>query len=148
MERTKYTPKRLLSLLLALIMLLGMLPTAVFADGDTPITLTTTQHHDTNNVEFDALHWTNNNARIGSAYSTNVSGGEERINEVTLSFDGFTPGTNHVAGETLDMNLRIKSAPYRFGFVCALSESSAEVDVTKVTKTSQADDVRDWTFMA
>ena len=27
MERTKYTPKRLLSLLLALIMLLGMLPT-------------------------------------------------------------------------------------------------------------------------
>ena len=31
MERTKYTPKRLLSLLLALIMLLGMLPTAVFA---------------------------------------------------------------------------------------------------------------------
>ena len=31
MERTKYTPKRLLSLLLALIMLFGMLPTAVFA---------------------------------------------------------------------------------------------------------------------
>lgn len=31
MERTKYTPKRLLSLLLALIMLLGMFPTAVFA---------------------------------------------------------------------------------------------------------------------
>lgn len=43
MERTKYTPKRLLSLLLALIMLLGMFPTAVFAaDDDTPITLTTT----------------------------------------------------------------------------------------------------------
>ena len=31
MERTKYTPKRLLSLLLALIMLFGMFPTAVFA---------------------------------------------------------------------------------------------------------------------
>ena len=31
MERTKYTPKRLLSLLLALIMLLGMLPTAALA---------------------------------------------------------------------------------------------------------------------
>ena len=31
MERTKYTPKRLLSLLLALIMLLGMFPTAAFA---------------------------------------------------------------------------------------------------------------------
>lgn len=31
MKETKYTPKRLLSLLLALIMLLGMLPTAVFA---------------------------------------------------------------------------------------------------------------------
>lgn len=31
MERTKYTPKRLLSLLLALIMLLGLFPTAVFA---------------------------------------------------------------------------------------------------------------------
>lgn len=35
MERTKYTPKRLLSLLLALIMLLGMLPTAVFAAEET-----------------------------------------------------------------------------------------------------------------
>ena len=35
MERTKYTPKRLLSLLLALIMLLGMFPTAVFAAGET-----------------------------------------------------------------------------------------------------------------
>ena len=35
MERTKYTPKRLLSLLLALIMLLGMFPTAALAtDGD------------------------------------------------------------------------------------------------------------------
>ena len=31
MERMKYTPKRLLSLLLALIMLFGVLPTAVFA---------------------------------------------------------------------------------------------------------------------
>lgn len=31
MERTKYTPKRLLSLLLALIMLLGMMPTAALA---------------------------------------------------------------------------------------------------------------------
>ena len=31
MERTKYTPKRLLSLLLALIMLLGMFPTAALA---------------------------------------------------------------------------------------------------------------------
>lgn len=35
MERTKYTPKRLLSLLLALIMLLGMFPTAVFAAEET-----------------------------------------------------------------------------------------------------------------
>ena len=35
MERTKYTPKRLLSLLLALIMLLGLFPTAVFAAGET-----------------------------------------------------------------------------------------------------------------
>lgn len=33
MERTKYTPKRLLSLLLALIMLLGMFPTATLAAG-------------------------------------------------------------------------------------------------------------------
>ena len=32
MERTKYTPKRLLSLLLALIMLLGMFPTAALAE--------------------------------------------------------------------------------------------------------------------
>lgn len=31
MERTEYTPKRLLSLLLALIMLLGMFPTAALA---------------------------------------------------------------------------------------------------------------------
>lgn len=39
MERTKYTPKRLLSLLLALIMLLGMLPTATLAagTGDEPV---------------------------------------------------------------------------------------------------------------
>ena len=34
MERTKYTPKRLLSLLLALIMLLGMFPTATLAAGE------------------------------------------------------------------------------------------------------------------
>lgn len=31
MKETKYTPKRLLSLILALVMLLGMLPTAVGA---------------------------------------------------------------------------------------------------------------------
>ena len=39
MERTKYTPKRLLSLLLALIMLLGMFPTATLAAGteDKPV---------------------------------------------------------------------------------------------------------------
>ena len=39
MERTKYTPKRLLSLLLALIMLLGMFPTATLAAGteDEPV---------------------------------------------------------------------------------------------------------------
>lgn len=39
MERTKYTPKRLLSLLLALIMLLGMFPTATLAagTGDEPV---------------------------------------------------------------------------------------------------------------
>ena len=36
MERTKYTPKRLLSLLLALIMLLGMFPTALALDADEP----------------------------------------------------------------------------------------------------------------
>ena len=30
-EQTRWTPKRLLSLLLALVMLLGMMPTAVFA---------------------------------------------------------------------------------------------------------------------
>ena len=36
MERTKYTPKRLLSLLLALIMLFGMFPTAALAaDSET-----------------------------------------------------------------------------------------------------------------
>ena len=105
MKETKYTPKRLLSLLLALIMLLGMLPTAVFAADDTSTTLTTKQHHDTKNVVFDALDWTNN-AQIGCAYSTNASGsGEERINEVTLSFDGFAPRTNYAVGETLDMNL-------------------------------------------
>lgn len=39
MERTKYTPKRLLSLLLALIMLFGMFPTATLAagTGDEPV---------------------------------------------------------------------------------------------------------------
>ena len=148
MERTKYTPKRLLSLLLALIMLLGMFPTAVFAaDDDTPITLTTTQHHDNKNVEFDALHWTNNNAQIGFAYSINTIGGkEEETNTVTLLFDGFTPGTNHVKGDKLNMNLRIKSAPYRIGLICALSESSATVGNTTTTKNSQVSDVRDWTF--
>lgn len=144
MERTKYTPKRLLSLLLALIMLLGMLPTAVFAAD--PVALTTTQHPDTTDFEFDALHWTDENAQIGFAYSTNASGGDEKINTVRLSFDGFTPGTNHVAGEKLNMNLRIQSVPCGAGFVCALFESSAKVGNTTITKNSQVDDVRDWTF--
>ena len=148
MERTKYTPKRLLSLLLALIMLFGMFPTAVFAaDGDTPITLTTTPHNDEADIEFDALHWTNNNAQIGFAYSINTIGGkEEETNTVTLLFDGFTPGTNNVKGANLNMNLRIKSAPYRIGLICALSESSATVGNTTTTKNSQVSDVRDWTF--
>ena len=149
MERTKYTPKRLLSLLLALIMLLGMFPTAVFAaDGETSTTLTPTPHDDKDAIEFDALHWNDDNAQIGSAYSTSTSssGEEQIINTVTLLFDGFNPGTNHVAGETLDMNLRIKSEPCGNGLICALSESSAEVGNTTTTKNSQVGDVRDWTF--
>ena len=52
MERTKYTPKRLLSLLLALIMLLGMLPTAVFAAGETAKQSNTTSIV-WNGVQFD-----------------------------------------------------------------------------------------------
>ena len=65
---------------------------------------------------------------------------------MTLLFDGFTPGTNHVKGDKLNMNLRIKSAPYRIGLICALSESSATVGNTTTTKNSQVSDVRDWTF--
>ena len=143
MERTKYTPKRLLSLLLALIMLLGMFPTAVFAADNT---LTTTHDDDTENVVFDASNWTNNNAQIGFVYSTNASGGDEKINTVRLSFDGFNPGTNHAAGDTLKMHLRIQSVPYRWGLICALSESSAKVGNTTIIKPSQAGDVSDWTF--
>ena len=54
MERTKYTPKRLLSLLLALIMLLGMFPTAALAaDGATPQNSSQSLHSVTLKVEIE-----------------------------------------------------------------------------------------------
>lgn len=63
-EQTRWTPKRLLSLLLALVMLLGMMPTAVFAFGD----------GETNTIDAStvALAPTRNHVADGTIEGTNT----------------------------------------------------------------------------
>lgn len=63
-EQTRWTPKRLLSLLLALVMLLGVMPTAVFAFGD----------GETNTIDVSrvALAPTRNHVADGTIEGTNT----------------------------------------------------------------------------
>ena len=63
-EQTRWTPKRLLSLLLALVMLLGVMPTAVFASGD----------GETNTIDVSrvALAPTRNHVADGTIEGTNT----------------------------------------------------------------------------
>ena len=90
-EQTRWTPKRLLSLLMALIMTLSLLPTAVFAaDGDTLV--------------LSAAHWEENNkTQQLSSYTYSDSSNKDYRFSLGIGFNDFTPSTNLYPGAVVEI---------------------------------------------
>ena len=99
MERTKYTPKRLLSLLLALIMLLGMLPTAVFAADDPVVPETGTSW------SFDAKSGAVSSSKVSNIYKQQVlrEYQSDKLMTDVMVAEGYAPGTEHNVGDTINV---------------------------------------------
>lgn len=90
-EQTRWTPKRLLSLLMALIMTLSLLPTAAFAaEGDT--------------IVLSAAHWEENNkTKQLSSYTYSDSSNQNFAFLLGIEFDNFTPSTNLYPGAVVEI---------------------------------------------
>lgn len=90
-ELTRWTPKRLLSLLMALIMTLSLLPTAAFAaEGDT--------------IVLSAAHWEENNKKQQlSSYTYSDSSNQNYRFSLGISFNDFTPSTNLSPGAEVEI---------------------------------------------
>lgn len=90
-EQTRWTPKRLLSLLMALIMTLSLLPTAAFAAEGDPIVLS-------------AAHWEEaNKTRQLSSYTYSDSSKPNFGFFLGIGFDNFTPSTNLYPGAVVEI---------------------------------------------
>ena len=90
-ELTRWTPKRLLSLLMALIMTLSLLPTAAFAaEGDT--------------IALSAAHWeeTKKTQQL-SSYTYSDSSNHDLGFFLGIGFDNFTPSTNLYPGAVVEI---------------------------------------------
>lgn len=90
-ELTRWTPKRLLSLLMALIMTLSLLPTAAFAaEGDT--------------IVLSAAHWEEpNKTKQLSSYTYSDSSKPNFVFFLGIGFDNFTPSTNLYPGAEVEI---------------------------------------------
>lgn len=101
-ELTRWTPKRLLSLLMALIMTLSLLPTAAFAaEGDT--------------IALSAAHWDENNkTQQLSSYTYFDSSNQNFYFSLGIGFDNFTPSTNLSPGAVVEI-------PFKCNFIGTLS---------------------------
>lgn len=101
-ELTRWTPKRLLSLLMALIMTLSLLPTAAFAaEGDT--------------IALSAAHWDENNkTQQLSSYTYFDSSDPNFYFLLEIGFDNFTPSTNLYPGAEVEI-------PFKCNFTGTLS---------------------------
>lgn len=101
-ELTRWTPKRLLSLLMALIMTLSLLPTAAFAaEGDT--------------IALSAAHWDENNkTQQLSSYTYFDSSDPNFYFLLEIGFDNFTPSTNLYPGAVVEI-------PFKCNFTGTLS---------------------------
>ena len=90
-ELTRWTPKRLLSLLMALIMTLSLLPTAAFAaEGDT--------------IVLSAAHWEEpNKTQQLSSYTYSDSSNQNYRFSLGISFNDFTPSTNLSPGAEVEI---------------------------------------------
>ena len=101
-ELTRWTPKRLLSLLMALIMTLSLLPTAAFAaEGDT--------------IALSAAHWDENNkTQQLSSYTYSDSSKPNFGFFLGIGFDNFTPSTNLYPGAEVEI-------PFKCNFTGPLS---------------------------
>ena len=90
-ELTRWTPKRLLSLLMALIMTLSLLPTAAFAAEGDPIVLS-------------AAHWEEpNKTQQLSSYTYSDSSKPNFGFFLGIGFDNFTPSTNLYPGAVVEI---------------------------------------------
>ena len=155
MERTKYTPKRLLSLLLALIMLLGMFPTAALAaDGATPQNSSQSLHSVTLKVEIEdpgpvmpnksvdvAANWSfiadNPNTLELSNISLTIGGRSVPVGNQSQS-GGFAAGTEIASGRITNA----KGSADINGCLSVLVSASATRDV----KDKGPDDSCSWGF--
>lgn len=101
-ELTRWTPKRLLSLLMALIMTLSLLPTAVFAaDGNT--------------IVLSAAHWEESNkTQQLSSYTYSDSSKSGFGFFLGIGFNDFTPSTNLYPGAEVEI-------PFKCNFTGTLS---------------------------
>lgn len=101
-ELTRWTPKRLLSLLMALIMTLSLLPTAAFAaEGDT--------------IVLSAAHWEDpNKTKQLSSYTYSDSSNHDLVFFLGIGFDNFTPSTNLYPGAVVEI-------PFKCNFTGTLS---------------------------
>lgn len=101
-ELTRWTPKRLLSLLMALIMTLSLLPTAAFAaEGDT--------------IVLSAAHWEEpNKTQQLSSYTYSDSSNPSFGFSLGIGFDNFTPSTNLYPGAVVEI-------PFKCNFIGTLS---------------------------
>lgn len=101
-ELTRWTPKRLLSLLMALIMTLSLLPTAAFAaEGDT--------------IVLSAAHWEDpNKTQQLSSYTYSDSSKPNFGFFLGIGFDNFTPSTNLYPGAEVEI-------PFKCNFTGTLS---------------------------
>ena len=90
-EQTRWIPKRLLSLLMALIMTLSLLPTAAFAaDGDT--------------IVLSAAHWKESNkTQQLSSYTYSDSSKSGFGFFLGIGFNDFTPSTNLYPGAEVEI---------------------------------------------
>lgn len=90
-EQTRWTPKRLLSLLMAFIMTLSLLPTAALAaDEDT--------------IVLSAAHWEESNkTQQLSSYTYSDSSNQNYRFSLGIGFDNFTPSTNLYPGAVVEI---------------------------------------------
>lgn len=101
-ELTRWTPKRLLSLLMALIMTLSLLPTAAFAAEEDTIVLS-------------AAHWEEpNKTQQLSSYTYSDSSKPNFGFSLGIGFDNFTPSTNLSPGAEVEI-------PFKCNYIGTLS---------------------------